>query len=96
MQKQPVNHLMPFWLHTRMGSMCPAKFQTQYNCISVADFNPEMYAYARGKAPDLSAAVLCLSEIACVHVRYGFCSDVQDFDLDFAISRLVQPSDVFR
>ena len=61
-QKQPGNHLTPFWLHTRMSSSCPAKSQIQYGCTSFADRNPKVHAYARGKAPHLSAAVLLLQK----------------------------------
>ena len=59
-EKQPGNHLTPFWLHTRIDSSCPAKSQIQYGCTSFANCSPRVHAYARGKAPHLSAAVLLL------------------------------------
>ena len=58
--KEPGNHLTNFWLYTRMDSSCPAKSQVQFGGTAFADCNPFVHAYARGKAPHLSAAVRLL------------------------------------
>ena len=58
--KGPGNHLTNFWLYTRMDSSAPTKSQVQFGCTKFASVNPRIHAYARGKAPHLSAAVKLL------------------------------------
>ena len=62
-EKEPGNHLTNYWVYTFMSNSAPSKKnQVQFGCTRFAAVNPRTHAYARGRAPYLSAAVKLLQK----------------------------------
>lgn len=56
-QKEPGGHLTSFWLYAVLDAHCSKRSKVQFGCTQFASVNPNIHAYARGKAPHLTTAV---------------------------------------
>ncbi len=48
-EKEPGNHLTPFWINIRTSQKAPTKSICQFGCTAHKAVNPNIHAYTRGK-----------------------------------------------